>query len=519
MKLVTSKQIQEIDRIAVSGFKIPSLTLMENAGRKASEIIQQRLSPGDSVLIAVGKGNNGGDGLVIARHLLEKGLKVQLVMTALPEHLSHDARSNWDRLEKLKPGVILIEDESNLAGLDQAIKESSYIIDAIFGTGLNSEVRGRYRKLIDKINAGLRPVISIDIPSGLSADTGEPLGVAIKASLTITFGLPKIGQVLPPGPEYVKELLIADIGFPSELIESYKTGLNIITPELFKGYFADRKTDAHKGDFGHVLVVAGSTGKMGAGWLTSMAALRSGAGLVTYCLPEAAFTRFDTQFAEVMVEPVLDKKKGYFVSDSIEDIKKACLGKNAVAFGPGIGTKKETVKASCLFAAKLNLPLVIDADGLNNLSESLSLIKKRRFPTVMTPHPGEMARLTGMNKNLLPTDRVSIARTFAKEYSAFLVLKGFRTIVAAPDGEIYLNTTGNPGMATAGMGDALTGMITAFLARKVPPLQAVLAAVYIHGLAGDLSAAKKGEIGIITSDLIDKIPEAIGLIRQWVSNG
>lgn len=517
MKLVTARQIQEIDSIAIQKFKIPSLTLMENAGCKVADIIREKNRPGDSVLIVVGKGNNGGDGLVAARYLLEAGTPVELALVAPPGDLSPDSAANWEKIKGLNPRVVLVDKEASLKELDGAISRSKYIVDAIFGTGLNTEVKGRYLKIIQKLNASSRPVISVDIPSGLSSDTGNPLGCAVRARVTVTFGLPKVGQVLPPGPEYVRELHVADIGFPSELIESYKSDLHITTPDLFQKYFAPRDLDAHKGDFGHVLTLAGSVGKMGAGWLTSKAALRSGAGLVTYALPAAAFSRFDTRFAEVMIEPVSDKKKGRFIPESLEDIKKICLGKDAVALGPGIGTRPDTEKAVAAIVARLNLPLVMDADGLNNLAGGgLKVLDKRRSETVLTPHPGEMARLTGKDTKSILKDRVSIARTFAMDHRVYLILKGWRTVVASPQGEVFINTTGNPGMATAGIGDALTGMIAAFIAGKIPLPEALIAAVYIHGLAGDLAASKMGEIGMITSDLIENIPQAIKLIRQWV---
>lgn len=515
MKLVTAKQIQEIDSIAINKFNIPSLLLMENAGGKVAKVVLSEIKSGEKVLVIAGRGNNGGDGLVVARHLLQAGVSTELALLSPPESLSADSQANFSELKKIKADFIALYEDSSYEDFARALHESKYLVDAIFGTGLNAEVAGRYSKIIEKINSSAKTVISIDIPSGLSADTGEPLGIAVRSKITVTFGLPKIGQFLPPAPEYIRDLRVVDIGFPNELLESYKTGYNLITPDLFNEYFGPRKSDSHKGDYGHVLVIAGSTGKMGAGYLASRAALRSGAGLVTFALPEAAFKKFDTRHAEVMIEPVKDDNKGHFVPESLEDLKKALLKKNAVALGPGIGTDKKTEEFVTSLVLKLNLPLVIDADALNNLAAHQKAFERRIRETVITPHPGEMARLTGLESKAVLKDRINITKNFSTSHKIYTVLKGNRTIVATPDGEIFINPTGNPGMSTAGTGDALTGMIASFIGQNIPVKTAVIAGVYIHGLAGDLASSKLGEVGMIASDLIENIPDAIKIVRQW----
>ena len=515
MKLVTAHQMQEIDRHAIGESGVPSLELMENAGSRVAEIILKKIDKTDPVFVICGKGNNGGDGLVVARLLLNAGIPVEVALVSKPDALSKDAVHNLKELMKLRPKIFSLENDKNLTRFTGTIENSKYIVDAIFGTGLNSPVRGLYEKVITKINSHSKPVISIDIPSGLSSDTGEVLGAAVRSRITVTFGLPKVGMMLGSGSEYIRELYVVDIGFPKDVIDREDTRINLITPELFLKYFGDRKADSHKNDFGHVFVIAGSTAKMGAGYLTSKAALRSGAGLVTYGLASAAFTRFDGRYAEVMVEPVSDKKKGYLITDSLNDVKKICHGKDVVAFGPGIGTHRDTAAFTKMLVSKLALPLVIDADGLNNLTGDLQLLEKRHAPTVLTPHPGEMAGLTGKDKKVVQKERLKIASDFSKKHRVVLLLKGHRTIVASPEGEIYINPTGNPGMASAGMGDALTGMIAAFIAQKIPPTIATCAAAYIHGLSGDIAAAKKSEIALIASDLIESIPDAITIIRNY----
>jgi len=487
---------------------------MENAGQKAFEIILKHIDDKKIVLVIAGKGNNGGDGLVIARLLLEKGISVKLALTSHPDNLSRDAKENWKKLKPLKPDVILVEDEEALPKLKNMLSDSAYVVDAIFGTGLNAEIKGRYLKIIKLINNSSRPVFAVDIPSGLSADSGRPLGIAVKAKVTITFGFPKIGQVMTPGSDYVKSLHVVDIGFPKEVIDSVKSKLFLITPDIFRDFFLQRKSDSHKGDFGHVLTIAGSKSKIGAGYLTSKAALRSGAGLVTYALPSAAYSRFDSRFAEVMMAEVHDKKSGRFGPDSVEDIKKLIKGKDVIAFGPGIETHKDTEKFTDLIVQKIKLPLVIDADGINNIKDHVRVLDKRSADTVLTPHPGEMSKLVNKDKDSILKNKLSVAREFAYSHKVFLVLKGYRTVIATPNGEVFINPTGNPGMATAGSGDVLTGMIAGFVGMKIPFKEAILAAVYIHGLAGDMASSRTGEISLIASDIIENIPNAINLIKQ-----
>lgn len=513
MKLTLSHQMREIDSISINNYKISSLDLMENAGNQVAKIVLSKMGREIPVVVVCGKGNNGGDGLVVARRLIEEGMKVETVL--LSETLSNDAEVNLKRLQEKKGKIFVFGDESTVSGLAEVLDRSKCVVDAIFGTGLENEIKGHYLKAIRIINSKTKPVFAVDIPSGLSSDTGLALGEAVRARVTVTFGLPKLGMVLHPGAEYVRELHVVDIGFPKDLIEKYETGYNLITPDIFKHYFGERKADSHKGDFGHVLVLAGSTGKMGAGWLTSKTALRSGAGLVTFGLAEGAFSKFDAKFAEVMVEPIPDKGRGYLIPESVEHIRKLLAGKDVVALGPGLGTHKETQVAIISLIPRLGVPLIVDADGLNNISDGLYVLSKRRGITVFTPHPGEMARLTKKDTKAVLKDRIYLTKGFAKQFGVFVVLKGNRTIIATPAGEIFINPTGNPGMASAGMGDVLTGMIAAFIGQKIPALEAITAAVYIHGLAGDIASERNTEIGMIASDAIEAIPDAIKMVRQW----
>ncbi|PIR16235.1 MAG: bifunctional ADP-dependent NAD(P)H-hydrate dehydratase/NAD(P)H-hydrate epimerase [Deltaproteobacteria bacterium CG11_big_fil_rev_8_21_14_0_20_49_13] len=505
MKLVTSHQMQALDKAAIEKCNIASPGLMERAGKGASDIIIKRFPKKGTAGIVVGKGNNGGDGLVIARLLKEAGFNVNVYLTAPWSEFSPDARVNWEKLAGT--GVVVKEEFRTLTNAD-------LIIDAVFGTGLSNDVTGKYKAVIEAINAAKKPVVSIDIPSGLSADTGMPLGVAVKARLTVTFAMMKVGLVAGLSHEYTHEVEMVDIGIPKELTDDLKTGYYLITPDIFEGYFGKRLADSHKGDFGHVLVVGGASGKIGAGLLSGRAALRSGAGLVTYALPGAAYIKFDTRAPEVMCEGVEDKGRGIFIKDSLPQIR-TLLGKaDVMAIGPGIGIDKATVSAVLEIVKKSQVPVVIDADGLNAVASDLSVLSGRKNHLVLTPHPGEMIRLLGREPKISAQERIELARNFAKVHKVYLVLKGHRTVIGTPEGDIYINETGNAGMATAGSGDVLTGVIAGFMAQKMPVDIAVVAGVYLHGLAGDMAAKNVGERGLIASDIISELPKAIKFISS-----
>ncbi|OGQ49418.1 MAG: hypothetical protein A3I09_03965 [Deltaproteobacteria bacterium RIFCSPLOWO2_02_FULL_47_10] len=500
MKLVTSSQMRALDEAAIKG-GIPSLDLMERAGKGVAELVKKKFPKKDIVSVVSGKGNNGGDGLVAARHLAKAGYNVQVYLLSPWSEFSPDARTNWERLAGLN--VSVHEDFS-----DVNIKKASCIVDAILGTGLTNDVTGRYRAAIEFINSLLKPVVSVDIPSGLSADTGEPLGVAIRAKYTVTFGLAKLG--LFTGSEYAREVTVIDIGIPEKLIKG--TGYNLVEPSLFAGFFGERPRQAHKGDFGHLLVIGGSTGKIGAGLLACRGGLRVGTGLVTYALPASAYVKFDTKSPEIMYEGLSDNGKGIIGKEAVSALRLLFQNKDAASLGPGIGTSDDTKKAVCEIIRKVSIPLVLDADGLNCLAGNMEALKDAKQPLVLTPHQGEMSRLTGLDIKEIKADRVGVAKSFAKKYHVYTVLKGHRTVTATPDGNIFINPTGNPGMASAGMGDVLTGVIGGLIAQKIPVETSVVAGVYLHGLAGDIASSEIGERGLVASDVINALPRAIETI-------
>ena len=504
MKLVTSQQMRELDRAATLRHRIPSLMLMERAGVGVAEAARRLLPPGGgTVAVVAGGGNNGGDGLVAARHLVESGVEVFVVMLTGPAELSPDARANWERLAPLTARISTAVNAAAFAALAQADVD----VDAIFGTGLARPPEGLAAQAIAAMNELVCPVVAVDLPSGLSADTGMPQGIAVRAEVTVTFGLPKRGLVLGEGPAHVGRVEVVDIGLPAEEVAKLAADLELIEPSLFAAHFAKRDPKSHKGDYGHVAVFAGSRGHLGAGYLACLAALRAGAGLATYALPEKAFAKFDARYPEIMCDAIPDNGTAAFHPEGLAAALAAAGTKTALAIGPAVGTEQGTREFVNALVRKTTAPLVVDADGLNVLD--LDALAGRKGATILTPHPGEMGRLLSIPTQQVEADRIGCALRLAQRTGAVVVLKGAGTIVATPDGVAAINTTGNAGMATAGMGDALTGVVVAFLAQGMEAKTAAYAAVWVHGLAGDLAAAELSERALITSDVIRKLGGAM----------
>lgn len=509
MKLVTASQMRSLDKAATEKYGIVPLDLMERAGKGVADLVVRHFPKRCKVIIFTGKGNNGGDGLVAAGYLVDYGYSVTICLLSPWTDFSPDARVNWDELAGKNVDIIDIVSESDLRKEHTRLSCADVVVDAIFGTGLSSEVTGKYRAVIEYINSLSKPVVAVDIPSGLSADTGQPLGVAVRARFTAALGALKVGLVTATGMEYAREVELIDIGIPAELLDNADTGYELVTPEMIAGFLPSRKRSSHKGDFGHLLVVAGSVGKIGAGLLSCRAALRVGAGLVTYALPETAYVKFDTKSPEVMYEGIADDGKGRFTRSSLPSLRALLQTRDVLAIGPGIGTDRDTAVAVSELVKRSLVPVIIDADGLNCIADTISVLDSHKGGIIMTPHPGEMSRLNGMPVKKIQTDRINVARTFARTHKLYLVLKGARTVISTPDGRIYINPTGNPGMATAGTGDVLTGMIGGLIAQNMSIENAVVAAVYVHGLAGDIAAKEMTERGMIASDVINCIPKAL----------
>jgi NAD(P)H-hydrate epimerase len=390
------------------------------------------------------------------------------------------------------------------------LQDSDILVDALLGTGLSSSVTGRYADAIDCINEALRPVVAVDLPSGLHADSGTILGRAVRASLTVTFGLPKLGLYQNQGIDHAGEIEIVDIGIPPAYVEAVVSRTSLITRGAVQMYLPTRRSSSHKGTFGHAGVIAGSVGKTGAAALAARAALRVGAGLVTVAIPSSVNDVLEAKLVEAMTAPMPETKARTLARTALDRLVSFMSARTAVAIGPGLSTAPETVELIQALTKQLDRPAVFDADALNALTGRTALLASCKTPPIITPHPGEMARLEpDATPQTVNNDRIGVATRFARERGLFVVLKGARTVVARPDGAVAICPTGNPGMATAGTGDVLTGMMVGLLAQGLASWEAACTATYLHGMAGDLAAASKGQAGMIASDLVEQIPYAL----------
>jgi len=508
VKVVTSDEMRQIDKLTIEQYGVPSLILMERAGLSVAQKVRE-FYKGGKIIVLCGKGNNGGDGLVVARILQNWGYRVKAILLGEKGFLSPDCDIQYKIAKNFN---VPAEFKSTINPSDL---HSAIIIDAVFGTGLNKPVSENLVEIFDMINSSNSPVFSIDIASGISADTGEVLGAAIKADYTVTFGLPKRGHILYPGADYSGKLFVEDIGFPPQLLNSEKLKVELIQKSSVLSLIKPRQRYSHKGDYGHVLIIAGSKGKTGAALMCAKACLRSGAGLVTIGVPESLIDVFQGRITEEMTLPLKDDGKGMFSIKALDEIFSFISDKvDAVAIGPGIGVSPDTEMLVAEIVKTSPVSLIIDADGINSLSQNPDNLKQAKSSVVITPHPGEMARLYSRVFNLvcktadIEKDRLGIPLRLSSEFGINVVLKGAPTVIASPFGDLFINTTGNPGMATAGSGDVLTGIIASFVGQGLNPLNASINGVYIHGLAGDLTSEKKGENSMIASDLIESLPDA-----------
>ncbi len=509
MKLLTAAQMQGVDRQASEEIGIPGVVLMENAGRGMAEHILESfaaLKPGP-VLVLAGKGNNGGDGYVIARHLIEAGWQVITLVLAEREAIQGDAAVNLNVLEACGGRVLFAADDASLEQVLAQQNSARLLVDALFGTGLTKPVSGRYAAAISWINHSPAAVAAVDIPSGIDASTGRILGQSVSADLTVTFAFPKIGQVSYPGAGFVGELVVVDIGIPAKVASQVTEDSLLVTGPVAKTLLPLRPQDGHKGTFGHLLVVAGSVGKSGAAVMTAEAALRGGCGLTTLACPAEIQPVVASQLTEVMSAPLADAD-GEVSLESLSALQSLLEEKQALAVGPGFGLGAEASEVVRRLVADCSLPMVVDADGLTALVGHLELLTERQAPLVLTPHPGEMARLAQLPVSAIQEDRVAVARDFAIRHGVVLVLKGARTVIALPDGRIRINASGNAGMASGGMGDVLTGLIGSLLAQGLESGRAAVLAVFLHGYAADRLAELYGDAGLLAGDLITELPAA-----------
>ena len=517
MKLVTASEMRELDRRAIQDLGIPSLVLMENAGRTTYRILRREFPElQGEVAVVAGRGNNGGDGFVVARYLANAGIPVAVFLLGPRDRVSGDARVNLEILAHLGVSVAEVLTEADLNPVIHRLAKAGLIVDALLGTGLNAPVQGLMAALIERINHLRAPVLAVDIPTGLSADTGAVLGVALKARVTVTYGWPKLGQVLPPGRDYVGRLWQADIGIPPILVEEAPVAL--AEAGEMRALLPPRPFGSHKGNFGHLLVLAGSVGKTGAAAMAAQAALRAGAGLVTLGVPASLNDILEVKLTEAMTLPLPEaaaaRALGRAAWAPIVAFLNENHGKFTLALGPGIGTHPETRELVARLVRDLACPMVIDADGLNNLAGDDAGLKDAAAPRILTPHPGEMARLVGLTTPEVQARRLDLAQETAAKLGAILVLKGAQTVVAHPDGRASLNTTGNPALASGGTGDVLTGLIGGFLAQGLAPWDAARLGVYLHGLAADFFVSHHGQRGLIAGDLLAVLPHMLAEFSQ-----
>jgi hydroxyethylthiazole kinase-like uncharacterized protein yjeF len=511
MYLVAAQQMKDVDRLTIESFGIPGIVLMESAGRGTVDALFRHFPDVRHmrVGIAAGHGNNGGDGFVIARYLATRHIELSVYLLSKTERVKGDAAANLKLLHRMGVPVHEVPDLDAFELHQGQMRQCDLWIDAMLGTGLKSDVRGIFKEVIDFLNTLQKPVIAVDIPSGLDSDTGKLRGCCVKSTVTVTYGLPKIGQVVLPGAEFVGTLEVVDIGISPAVVDQVGPKHHLLTRELIMPCFRSRALQSHKGTTGHLLVLGGSPGKTGAAVMTSRAAMRVGAGLVTLGIPKSLNTAVESQLTEVMTVPLPENAGQALGLSAYEKIMSLLESKKGLAIGPGMGTAKSTQNLVRRLIRTSHVPMVIDADGLNSLVGGLDCLKDLKVPIVMTPHPGEMARLVGTTSVQVQQERIREARKLATTRKVYLVLKGARTVIAHPDGAVFINPTGNPGMASGGMGDVLTGMIAGLIVQGLSAGEAANAGVYLHGCAADLLARKVGPMGFLASDVIEILPGQI----------
>ncbi|NLZ39107.1 MAG: NAD(P)H-hydrate dehydratase [Firmicutes bacterium] len=510
MKIVSAAQMRRIDNMAINDYGIPGIVLMENAGLKLVKVIRQG-NYGSRILVVAGRGNNGGDGFVAARHLIREK-KVSVWLAAREDEYSGDALTNLKILKKIGAKINSVATKEMLTDFTAELQQADLVVDALFGTGLCREISGIHYDIIQAINQSKVPVLAVDIPSGVCADTGQILGTAIKARETVTFALPKFGHFLYPGADRVGVLHVEKIGIPAALEENGSAIL--LTPELIKSFLPERAADSHKGTFGTVLLVAGSPGMSGAAALAATAALRGGCGLLYAAVPESIQEIVSVQAAEAITIPLPVDTAGQLQSTALTTLLERSEKCQAVALGPGLSQKQELLPLVTGLARECKVPLVLDADALNLLSLAPQTLQERQAATVLTPHPGEAARFLGLTAAKIQRDRLQSARELAARFNSTVILKGAYSIIAEPDGTVAINPTGNHGMATAGSGDVLTGLVASLLAQGLKTGQAAQAAAFLHGLAGDLAIKEIGERSLLAGDLVRFIPQAYLALQE-----
>lgn len=504
MYLVTAEQMRQVDRKTIEELGIPEMVLMENAGKAVVEFLQEQFADlqKKSITVIAGAGNNGGDALVAARYLHRLGIAVKVFICAERE-LSPSAKQNYEILSRLPVKIYWLDGENSMHLLKVTVNYSDILIDGLLGTGISREVTGRAEQIIDIANRRSCLKVAIDVPSGLNSDNGEIWGRCLKADYTVALAQPKRGQMLNKGIKYCGQLVVKDIGIPEEIYQDMELNCQIIDDSFLQSCREPRSRSSHKGSYGHLLAVGGSMGMSGAITLTAQSALRAGIGLLTCAVPETVQLHVAVNVPEAMVQPLSGGNQ--FSAESLEPLQELLRNKKAIVAGPGMGSGEGTGLVIREILQSSRCAVVIDADGLNVVDAWIDLVGKTKGPVVLTPHPGEMARLTGLETSYIQNNRLAVAQEFAEKRKVWLVLKGANTIIATPNGKLYMNVTDSPALAVAGSGDVLAGMIGAFLAQGMQPDEACCCAVYLHGLAGQEVAATIGEVSSKAGDIIHSI--------------
>lgn len=519
MLVLTAAEMAELDAKTIREAGIPGIVLMENAAQGAAAFFLRAVPDllKKPITVVAGGGNNAGDGFAMARIFHSRGAHVSVVCLRSPQKLGGDGLTNFSILEKIGIPVTIWDETKDFDAQWKAVSGSGAVIDAILGTGLKSGVKGLYREVIQRLNGLNVPVLSVDIPSGLDASTGLPLGAAVKAFATATFGFLKVGCVIERGPELTGRLEVIDIGIPPGLVASSGFSRWFLCEKMLSQWIEPRAPETHKGKAGHVCVLSGSVGKTGAAALVCLGAGRAGAGLVTLFVPESLNSILEVKLTEAMTLPIAEtqrKTPSLAASDLILDFLR---GKQALAMGPGISTNEDTAALVKNLLLSAPCPVVVDADAITAVSDDPAILRKVQVPLVLTPHPGEMARICHCSVPDIQRNRLESASNFSRVYGVVLVLKGHRTIIAAPDGKLAINSTGNPAMAAGGMGDTLTGIIAGLLAQGLDPFRAACMGVYVHGAACDRRFNGVSSRGLLATDMLEEVPAVLGLLERGES--
>ena len=511
MRVLNTQQMREADRRTIDEVGIPSIVLMENAGRQAVAAIEAAFEDLATTHVGVvcGRGNNGGDGFVVARTLIQRGVETSVFLLGSVADVRGDARTNLEVLGRIGLTIVEITNAQEWELHFSELSRCELMVDAILGTGFHGQLSGLLETVVADINGLGVPIVAIDLPTGLSADTSEVEGEAIEASMTITLGAPKIPLILPPADTYSGDLVIADIGIPFPILDDVEGPyIELLTRERMRELVPARAADSHKGDFGRVLVIAGSVGRTGAAHLAAIGALRSGAGLVTVATPRSCLPIVAAMAPEYMTEGLEETAAGtidFAALDRVLEFKA-----DVIAVGPGLGQSPGTAAFVHGLLERAGVPLILDADALNAfIGDPERLLGRDGVDVVITPHPGEMARLLNLSIEAVQHDRLRHATEFASSHRVHVVLKGHRTVIAGPDNRAFINLTGNAGMATGGTGDLLTGMIAAWFGQLLDAEAACKLAVYLHGTAGDLAEADEGDVALVAGDLAARLGDAV----------